>query len=386
MRKNIGQILIAVCLGLIPTILIWLPFLFRINSFWKIPLPTTGMATIIANYDGPLYIVAAKSMYDKSFIKANFQFPLSTEYYTAHFPLFPALIKLVGITMNFPYAMLCVTLFSSILAIYFFIKLISPNISKPNLIYLAMIFSIFPARWLIVRSVGSADPLFIASIIASVYYFKNKRYWLAGIWGALAQFTKSPAILLFAAYIFSIVLPLIKTKVMFSMEKLSTNLNIKKVYPLLLIPLALILVFSFYAIRQGDFWAYFHSGDNIHLLFPPFQVFNYSAPWVGTFWLEEIIFIYLIGAIGIYKLFQKKEFEIAIFTLIFFVSILFVAHRDVMRYSLPIVPFILLAFSDELIKKEFKIAFTVILIPIYLFALAFISQNTMPISNWAPFI
>jgi hypothetical protein len=57
-----------------------------------------------------------------------------------------------------------------------------------------------------------------------------------------------------------------------------------------------------------------------------------------------------------------------------------------MRYSLPLVPFLYVAFSDVLVKKEFKIAAAVIVIPIYLFSLAFISQNVMPIANWAPFL
>jgi hypothetical protein len=102
--------------------------------------------------------------------------------------------------------------------------------------------------------------------------------------------------------------------------------------------------------------------------------------------LEEIIFIYLLGAVGVYRLFQKKEFELGFFGAIFFLLTLFIAHRDLMRYSLPLVPVLFVAFSDTLIKREFKIALCVIIIPIYLYSLAFISQNVMPISNWAPFL
>ena len=371
------QKILKVCLfSLIPTILLWVPFAFRIPKFWNIPLPTNGMATIVSNYDGPLYLVAAKTLYNKNDIKINYQFPLSTEYYTAHFPLFPLMIRALGTFTNYPYAMLLSTIISSILAIYFFEKFISRFVGAKEALFLTFVFSIFPARWLIVRSVGSADPLFIASIIASLYFFKSKKYLWAGIWGAVAQITKSPAILLFGSYLIYLLLPQFKHK--FS--------EIRKAWPILFILLALLGVFTFYAIATGDFYAYFHSGDNIHLFFPPFQIFNYSAPWVGTFWLEEIIFIYIIGALGVLKLFKMKEFEIAIFAAIFFVSTLFVSHRDLMRYTLPIVPFLLLAFSDEILKKEFKIVLAVIIIPIFLFSLAFISQNVMPIANWAPFL
>lgn len=375
----------AALFSLIPTILIWLPFFLRIPVFWSIPLPTNGLATIVSNYDGPLYLITAKSFYNKGIIETNFQFPLPTEYYSAHFPLFPLLIKFFGIVTNYPYAMLIATLLSSIMAIYFFQRLISDCVDKKDVMFLTFLFAIFPARWLIVRSVGSADPFFVGSIIASIYYFKNKKYLLAGVWGLLAQLTKSPGILLFVSYATYLLIPIVREKVSTTSRWLQ-NLNFKQTYPILLIPFGLIAVFTLYYFTQGNFWAYFKSGDNIHLFFPPFQIFNYSAPWVGTFWLEEVIFIYMIGAIGVYRLFTKKEYVIAIFSLIFFVLSLFIAHRDLMRYCLPLVPFLFIAFSDFLVKKEVKIALGVIIVPIYLYSLAFISQNVMPISNWAPFL
>lgn len=251
---------------------------------------------------------------------------------------------------------------------------------------MTFIFSIFPARWLIVRSVGSAEPLFIGAIIASLYYFKRKKYLWAGIWGFVAQLTKSPAILLFAAYFVAIIYPSLKNLALDNFAKWVKNLNLVRYYPIFFIPLGLIAIFSLYSVTQNDFFAYFKSGDNIHLFFLPFSIFNYSAPWVGTYWLEEIIFVYLLGAIGVIRLFRQKLDAIAWFVGIFFFSTLFVAHRDLIRYSLPLVPFLLVAYSDVLVKKDFKIAFSVIVIPIYLFSLAYISQNTMPISNWAPFL
>ena len=378
MRKGLGSFFLILVFSLLPTILIWLPFFLKLNSFWGIPIPQDGMAVIVSNYDGPLYLVVAKTLYNKALIGGSFQFPLPTEYYAAHFPLFPLLIKFFGIFINYPYAMLTVTLASSILAIYFFKKLISRYVDEKNANFLTFVFSIFPARWLIVRSVGSADPLFVAGILASVYFFKNKKFWTSAIWGMVAALTKSPGILLFAAYVIFYIIEFVKNK--------KADFNLKKAYPLLLIPLGLILVFVFYGFTIGDFFAYFNSGDNIHLSLLPFRVFNYSAPWVGTFWLEEIIFIYAVGAIGVYKLIQKKELELASFTGLFYLTILFVAHRDILRYFLPAVPFLFVAFSDFLIKKEVKIALGIIMIPIYLYSLAFISQNVMPISNWAPFL
>jgi len=219
-----------------------------------------------------------------------------------------------------------------------------------------------------------------------MYYFKQRKYLLAGIWGLVAQLTKSPAIILVLAYAAFIFLPKFKLAAISTISKVSSSFDFKKISSITLIPFALLGVFILYKVRLNDFLAYFHSGDNIHLFFPPFQIFDYSQPWVGTFWLEEIIFVYLFGLLGLIKLIEMKERELAWFVGLFFASILFVSHRDLIRYSLPIVPFLLMAFSDTIIKKEFKYVMLILIIPIYLFSLAYISQNVMPISDWSPLL
>jgi len=375
----------AVLLAIIPTILIWLPFFFRWQNVLGVPIPENGMATVVANYDGPLYIVVAKTLYDPILAK-TFPFDIPSEYYAAHFPLFPLLIKAFALPLGFPYAMLFVTILSSIFALYFFQLLIGEFVEKKHILWLTLVFALFPGRWLIVRSIGSPEPLFIGAIIASLYYFRKGKYLWAGIFGAVAQLTKSPAILLFIGYALTIVTTETQKLATMSSSKWLKQSKPLSYLPLFFIPLALMGVFYFYKIQMNDVLAYFHSGDNIHLQFPPFQVFNYKQPWVGTFWLEDILFVYLFGALGLAKLMRQKEDALYWFTGILFATLLFVSHRDILRYGLPIVPFLFIAFRDTLISKEFKFAFAILIIPIYLYSLAFISNNVMPISNWAPLI
>ena len=384
--NKLSTALKLIAISIIPTLLIWLPFFFRFETFWGIPLPQDGMATIVSNYDGPLFIVVAKTLYNIEAIGSQFQFPLPSEYYAAHYPMFPLLIKLFSPLLGYPYSMMFVTLASSILAIYFFHRLISEYVKGDNALWLTLAFSLFPARWLIVRSVGSSEPLFMAAVIASVLYFKKEKYLLAGLWGVVAQLTRSPGILLFIAYFGAIFVPSFKVYATKGVRKWFEYINIKKTYPIFLIPLALAGLFIFYGIRFGDFMAYFNSGDNIHLFFPPFQVFNYSAPWVGTFWLEEIIYIYLFGTLGLLSLVKQKEYTMAWVVGVFLISLFFVSHRDVARYGLAMLPFLYVTWRKFLVKREFKIALAVIAIPIYLYSITYISQNVMPISNWAPFL
>jgi len=385
MQSKIKNFLTILAISFLPTLFIWIPFFLRVKNFWTIPLPQDGMGVIVSNYDGPLYLVIAKSFYNSDIIK-SFPLNLPVEYYAAHFPLFPSLIKIFSYIFGFPYSMLFVTVVSSFFALFFFNKIAQTFVNKKDAIWLTFVFSLLPARWLIVKSVGSAEPLFLATALASIYFFNKKKYLFAGIFGALAQLTKSPGILLFIAYFLYSTVPHIKEVATTKFSSWLTKIEFKKKLPLFLIPLSLLLLFAFYGFSFKDFFAYFNSGDNIHIFFPPFTIFNYSAPWVGTFWLEEVIFVYLLGALALSNLIKNDKGIITWFFAIFFVSTLFISHRDIIRYSLPIIPFVILSFKETLLKKEFKYILAFLVIPIYLFSLAYISQNVMPIGNWAPFL
>ena len=385
MKKSGRNCLLIAFVSLLSTFLIWLPFFLRLTSFWRIPLPGEGMATIMKNFDGLYYAVIARSFYHPEIIDKLFSFPLPAIYYAAHFPLYPLLIRLFSPIFGYLWSMLSITLISSTLAAVVFYLFVKEFKYSKSVLWLTFVFLLFPARWLVVRSVGSPEPLFILLILVSFYFFKKKNYWLAGIFGALTQLTKPPGILLFLGYTAFL---LVENWPELRKRTMTTLINLfKKAYPLLLIPLALLGLFAYYRFTYGDFWAYFHSGINVHPIFwPPFQVFNISTRWVGTFWLEEIIYIFLLGTLGVVYLFKQKRFDLAIFTAIFFAATFFVAHRDISRYSLPILPFLLIAFEPILVKKEFKIAFAVILLPIFLYAINFIANNTAPIADWAPFL
>jgi hypothetical protein len=407
------QTALIIFLTLVSTALVWLPFFLRLTNFWKIPLPAEGMAAIMKNFDGLYYIVVARSFYKPEVIDSLFSFGLPSIYYAAHFPLYPLLIRLFSPVLGYLWSMLVVTLVSTCLAAVVFYKFLKKFNYSSSPLWLTVIFLFLPARWLVVRSIGSPEPLFILFILLSLYYFKNHNYWGAGAFGALAQLTRPPAILLFIAY--GIYLLWQKR------EKSNVIQLTKQGFPLLLIPLTLTGLFLFYQHTLGDFLAYFHSGDNIHLFWPPFQIFNRSASWVGTFWLEEVVYIYLLGALGVVYLFRSAENRpaswtdegeetnlpslrgyraalqrgssfkqekmlLAIFSLIFFLSTIFISHRDLSRYSLPLMPFLIIAFEPLLVKKEFKIAFGVILIPIFLYAINFIAGNTIPLADWTPFL
>lgn len=165
-------------------------------------------------------------------------------------------------------------------------------------------------------------------------------------------------------------------------ELLKTKLSYS---PLILIPLTLLSLFYLFQVQLGDFWAYFHTGDNIHLLFPPYQVFNINEFWVGDIWLEDLIYIYILGIFAGVKLLKGNLRPLGIFILIYMLAGISIAHRDISRYLLPIAPFVLIAYERVLVSKEFKIVLAILAIGLYLYSQNFLLNNTAPISNLVDF-
>ncbi|MDO8488376.1 MAG: hypothetical protein Q7S31_03640 [bacterium] len=335
----------------------------------------TGIDVIRRNFDGPYFAVVANSWYSFDRIRLAFSFPLPLEYYAAHFPLYPALMRLAAPVFSGKLldAGMAVTLLSTLISAIV-LYLIAHRLKWPQPLFVSLVWLFMWPRIWAVRSIASPETLFILAIIGSLFFFETKRYWLAGVAGALATLTKSPGVILFAAYGLWSIDQYIKTK----------KIN-WQIYPVLLIPLALVALFGFYFRQTGDFLAYFHSGDNIHLQLLPFKVFDSSQPWVGDFWLEDVLWIYLVGGIGVWRALQKKS-VFGWFGLVFYSTILFVSHRDISRYSLPLVPVVLFGLSEILAKKEVRWGLMLLIIPSLFYTLNFLAHNTVAISNWAPFV
>ena len=368
-------------LVLLTTLAVWLPFALKISSLpgWGLDF-SAGLPAVWKNYDGPNYIIIAKTWYDKNLIGQTFSLPLPLEYYPAHLPLYPALIRVLNFILPGTRAMLLATLIGSVLAFGMFYKFLLDFKLTKQAFFLTLVLLLLPARFLAVRSIGAPETWFIFFVLASLYQFKKKKYFWAAIWGSLAQLTKSPAIILLFGYVLSLAYDYLKSK-QSEVKKLTAA------WPLLLMPLTVYLLFSFYKARTGDFWAHFHSGDNFHLFWPPFSIFSPQGKfWTGDFWLEEIIWIWLIYGLGVLRLWKKRLTTEAFFMGTFFATTLFVAHRDISRYILPLAPLAILAWKDLILKKEFRWLLLLLIIPIYLFTWDFLLNNQAPIADWAPYL
>lgn len=393
MSKTWSHLILIASFVLITTFLIWIPHYFALSDFLSLNF-SNGFNTIYRNFDGVNYIVISKTFYQPSLI-AGVPNALSANYYAAHFPGFPLAMLVFAPFLGFLKSMLFVSLLFTILAAWAFYFLVKDFKLTANPLLLTIIFLLLPARWIIVRSVGTPEPMFIFFIIASIYFLLKsihfqistenyqlpiqKFMWFSAITASLAQFTRPPGNLYAAAIFFFVVWQCFR---IYSQGKFSQAFKyFFSFYPFILVPFTLLGIFFWFNLSYGDFWAYFHSGDNIHLTMPPFSMFNQNQYWVGTIWLEDVIFTFMLGFLGGLLLFKQKLYPLAFFVLTYLIASTFVAHRDISRYTLPVAPFVIIAFEKVLTSREFKIVLVILALALYLYSQNFLLANTAPIPN-----
>lgn len=402
--KKYRDYIVITLVSLISTCILWTPFLLKSPSIYAVQTPDISFQTVIQHWDGPLYIIPAKTFYDKdSDILKKSPMGLGDRYFAAHLPLYPVTIAGLAPLFGYRYAMLVSTLLASLLLFYAFYEFLKRlKLTKYPLI-LTLVFMFFTPRFFVTRSVGTPEPLFLLLILGSMYFFVKRKYFWAGLIGALSILTKTPGGLLFFAY-----------GAFFAYEYYQHrkfNMNWLWIF---LIPLGFLGLSTMYYFQLGDFFAYFNSGDNLHLLFPPYQVFNHQARWVATGWLEEILFIYMFYGYTLITLAphmhfksrflqfienMKMEVEKVIhpdvvrlrqvfffFTLFFFAAIISVEHRDIARYSLPLLPIALITFEKFFTSRKFLIVGLILLPGVYAYAWNFMLVNIAPITDWVPFM
>jgi len=376
-RKTIFIYFTLTLVTVISSIILYLPFILHSDNWLGLKISNPKLDYIYKNFDGPFYIIPAKTLYKKDLIDIPgkgliISLPLSDKYFAAHLPLYPILIRLFSF-IGYLKSMVFVNLLSTVLfALFFYYFIKKLNLSeKPFILTIIMLFL---PRFLVVRSVGAPEGLFLLLIFISIYFFEKKSYLYSGIAGALATMTKIPGILLFAGYMLVFFEKWLKTK----------KIDFKWL-SILLIPLGLLAVFLLYYFQYGDFLAFFHTGGVVAMPYP-FSVFNSSSKWVITGWLEEIVVYFFIYLLAILNLKDTKYRSLFYFPLVFFFALTFVQHRDISRYALPIWPFACIAFGKLFTSKKFITALIIILPAIYLYAWNFLLTNIVPISDWSPFL
>lgn len=262
---------------------------------------------LISRYDGKHYIDIAKNGYSNT----TFGF----------LPLYPLVIKaLASVTGEYELTTLTMNVLLLILSNYVFYRLLYLyNITNKKLI--ASIF--LPAQLILIAYAFAcmAEPLFILLLLVSFYYFKKDKILFSSIFGVMATMTKTVGVLLCPIYFLLLVLPsfpIYNVSPVFVRLLKNIKFRVKKIVCLFLIPMGLVIVFSYYYLISGDFFIYLQAqkGWKQGLTFPFFGFFNeifYQHLYFEFVWIAMIgVYLYIS-----WYLFKKRYTDLAIYMVVF---------------------------------------------------------------------
>lgn len=335
------------------------------------------LSYVYRNWDGPGYLVVAKTFYNVDLInKINpFSF-LAATHYAFQFPLYPIFIRLFSF-IGWTESMIFVSQLFSLLfvfSIYFLVKIVNP---KANALTVAILAIFYTPRWFIVSHVGSTEPQFLFFITLFMIFAYKRRFTVSAVFAALAQLSKPQGIIFFLGIALWYVYVIITGK-----ESLPESL--KHFLPYLLVPIALILVFTIYFFQYGNFFIFLQNPAFPTMQLPPLKVLvahdimSFTLGfWTG--WLEFVVYNYILYLAGIVLLFSKKFYFLGLVALVYFIPVLTFVQADMARFILPIMPFIFLGFSDSLSKKPVYLTLFFSLPMVFLFTVGYINYNLAPL-------
>lgn len=329
--------------------LVYLPFLGRMTEVYRF-------------WDGPNYLTIARTLYDVKPDNPLLAYVREPRYFLVHLPMYPLAVRALAF-FGYPQAMLLVSLLATAVATVLFYRLCRDvwKLASPE--FLTLVFLFLPPRWLLYRSTGSTEALYLALTLAAIFFFERSQVARASVAGALATLTRISGLMLAPA--FGVVLLLRRER-------------LRRIAWLLLIPAALAAYFWFCATRTGNFFEYFSQHGDKMSAFVPFG-FLPELFRKGLYHQAEFhILLALVYAIGTSRL---KPFPVVFWYCVFELALhLCISTEDWSRYFLAMAPFALVVGFRDMIDTR---AFRWIFVP-YVAVALFYCWSVIPLNGARP--
>jgi hypothetical protein len=303
--------------------LVYLPFL-------------SDMMVVYRFWDGPNYLTIARNGYDIRPDNPLLAYVYQPSYFLVHLPLYPFCVRMLSF-LGYQPALLVVSLAATVAATLLFYRLSRDvwKLTSPG--FLTLVFLFLPPRWLLYRSTGATESLYLALALASIFFFEKSNTGRASVAAGLATLTRISGLMLAPA--FAVVL--------------LTRKRWRSLPWLVFIPLGLGLYFLYSASLFGNFFEYFSQHGDKMAVFRPFGFLPVLFQQGLYHQAEFHILLALVYAIGISRL---RPFPVLFWYCVFeFLLHIFVSTEDWSRYFLAMAPFALVVgFRDLLDTRAFR--------------------------------
>src|SRR5262245_14026404 len=214
------------------------------------------MSVVYRFWDGPNYMTVARTLYEIRPDNPLLAYVHNPRFFPSYLPLYPLGVRALAI-FGYERSMLLVSILAATAAALLFYRLARDVWKLSSPLFLTLVFLFLPPRWLLYRSTGATESLYMAATLASILFFEKNRVGRASAAAALAALTRFSGLMIASAYA---VLPWRQKRW-------------RSILWLALIPAGLFLYFLFCASRFGDFFAYFTPHGEKLTRFAPFGFF-----------------------------------------------------------------------------------------------------------------
>ncbi len=380
--------------------------LLTLLFFSVVVLQNNSFDNLARFWDGPEYLIIAHSLYSPTDPLLQIQPHLagkSTVYWTAHFPLYPVVVRLFAEVFGYiPALFIPNFFFGTGFALVLYRFLADFGYSRRPL-WLASLSLFLPLRWLIYHSVGSSEAATLFFLLLSFYQFKRGHYWWAGLWGSAVVLTRPNGIFLYGGY--GLLLgwqALLKAglwgrgpegepaqeielaaslwrKVQTWLKEWWREFDWRAGIALSTMPLTLLGIFAFFGWRYGDFLAYLHIPESVTHVYPlPLLSMDVN---VGR--SEGDFYYYILEAAGLVLLWRERRYDLFWVGLAFTLPTVFMLHDDILRYSLLAFPFVLLIpFAAVLESKPARWLAPLALLGVLIYSWSQLNTNMIDLESW----
>lgn len=340
--------------------------------------PRPGFDVVYRHWDGPPYVVVAKSLYDPldevwRHYGRRYGQNWGAEDHAAHLILYPLSVRAMAPIAGYWNALLLATFLYTTAALWVLYCLFRDFglVSQP--LWAALAFVVFPPRWLLVHSIGASEPAFLLFLLGAVYCYRRRWLWAVGLLGALAGVTRIYGILLLPAFV------LCEIVRVGGAEDWEPRAMISAVHRrelavacgwLLLIPALLAIHFGLYHFRLGSFWAYFDQNASVLTAIPFWRM--YGPMGYGN------VLLHFFLLYGVAWCWVQGHRDLAIVSSALLVPNFFVTLHDLGRFLIPVYPLLLFAPFDFLWqRRESRFALAACLPMIYAYTWGSLPRNTL---------
>ena len=334
------------CVG--GSFLVYLPFL-------------ADMAPVYRFWDGPNYLTAARTLYDIRPDNPLLAYVYNVRFFASYLPFYPLCVRALAV-VGYERALLLVSILAATAAVLLFYRLARDVWKLPSPGFLALVFLFLPPRWLLYRSTGATEALYIAATLAAIYFFEKDRVGRASVAAGLAALTRISGLMLAPA--FGVLL--------------LARRRWRSIPWLFLIPAGLFGYFLFCAVRFGDFYAYFSPHGEKLARFVPFGFLPVLFQKGLYHQVEFHILLALVYAVGTFRL---RPFPVIFSYCLFELGLhICLSTEDWSRYFLSMAPFALIVgFRDLIDTRAFRWMF-----PFYVALSVYYAWGVIPLNGCRP--